>query len=131
MWNACVFLQSTFVVLFPALSNPYTILHRKGLASEPPLLIRLHIFTMPLLRSLTTKIKTAISPSSSPTSPRETSSGFEVLAGRKETDHYAVKRPETNARMDSFIIEESAQEWTHKKQRRVSRFREELGLNEE
>jgi hypothetical protein len=80
-------------------------------------------FKMPILRNLTTKIKTAISPSSSPSSsPTSSPSGFEVLQGRRETDGYTVTRPETNARVDSFMTEETSQA----KQRRVSKFREEL-----
>jgi hypothetical protein len=82
---------------------------------------------MPTLRNLTTRIKTAISPSSSPsTSPTSSpSSGFEVLSGRREGDGFTVKRPETTARVDSFnMTDESSQA----KQKRVSRFREELDV---
>jgi hypothetical protein len=86
---------------------------------------------MPILRNLTTKIKTAISPSgspvTSPTSSPSSSSGFEVLSGRRESDGFTVKRPETTARVDSFMTEETSQA----KQKRVSRFREELGFDEE
>jgi hypothetical protein len=83
---------------------------------------------MPILRNFTTKIKTAITPSSSPvTSPTSTASGFEVLGGRRENDNYMVTRPETSVRVDSF----TSDEWAQKKQRRVSRFREELGGGEE
>jgi hypothetical protein len=84
---------------------------------------------MPTLRNLTTRLKTAISPSSSPTtSPTSATlsptSGFEVLSGRREGDSFTVKRPETNARVDSFTIDETSQA----KQKRVSRFREELDV---
>ncbi|OAK99877.1 hypothetical protein IQ06DRAFT_152246 [Phaeosphaeriaceae sp. SRC1lsM3a] len=80
---------------------------------------------MPILRSLTTKIKVAISPSASPSSsPTSSPTGFEVISGRRESDGYTVKRPETSMRTDSFITDETAQA----KQRRVSRFREELGV---
>ncbi|KAH5214970.1 hypothetical protein HBI62_181510 [Parastagonospora nodorum] len=83
---------------------------------------------MPLLRNLTTKIKTAISPSSSPVaSPTSSPSGFEVLSGRREGDGYTVKRPETSARVDSFMTGEMSQA----KARRVSRFREELEFEHE
>ncbi|KAF1920354.1 hypothetical protein BDU57DRAFT_552770 [Ampelomyces quisqualis] len=85
---------------------------------------------MPLLRNLTTKLKTAMSPSASPSSSPTSApspSGFEVLAGRRESHGFAMKRPETNPRVDSFVTDETSQA----KQRRVSRFREELGLCEE
>lgn len=48
-----------------------------------------------------------------------------------------VKRPETYARMDSFMTEasnasrESNAEYAEKKQRRMSRFREELDVGDE
>jgi hypothetical protein len=78
---------------------------------------------MPILRNFT-----AITPSSSPvTSPTSSASGFEVLGGRRESDNYMVTRPETSVRVDSFTNDE----WAQKKQRRVSRFREELGGGEE
>jgi hypothetical protein len=95
--------------------------------------LRLRIYTnsitMPTLRNLTTRLKTAISPSSSPTtSPTSATSsptsGFEVLSGRREGDAFTVKRPETNARVDSFTTDETSQA----KQKRVSRFREELDV---
>jgi hypothetical protein len=85
---------------------------------------------MPTLRNFTTMIKTAISPSSSPASSPTSSpsSGFEVLSGRREVDGYTVKRPETNARVDSFMTDDMSQT----KHKRVSRFREELdGLSHE
>ncbi|KAI8939623.1 hypothetical protein NX059_003384 [Plenodomus lindquistii] len=102
---------------------------------------------MPLLRNLTTKIKTAISPSSSPTSSPtspETSS-FQVVSGRKEGS-ITVKRPnETPIRMDSFTEGDDKElakprsgsssdgegSFAERKQRRISRFREELGVGDE
>ncbi|KAL5121094.1 hypothetical protein ACEQ8H_000945 [Pleosporales sp. CAS-2024a] len=87
---------------------------------------------MPILRSLTTKIKTAISPSSSPTSPPPSGGGFEVLRGRREGS--AAKRPESSLRVDSFMADETAATAAaaaaaaHMKQKRVSRFREELAF---
>jgi hypothetical protein len=83
---------------------------------------------MALLRTLTTKIKTKMSPSSSPTtSPTSPQvSSFERVSGRKE---FSTQRPETQARIDSFIEDHDVYEApkeTEKKDRRVSRFREEL-----
>lgn len=83
---------------------------------------------MAILRTLTTKIKTKMSPSSSPTtSPTSPQiSSFERVSGRKEI---SMQRPETQARMDSFIGDDDvyeASKETEKKDRRVSRFREEL-----
>ena len=83
---------------------------------------------MALLRTLTTKIKTKMSPSSSPTtSPTSPQvSSFERVDGRKD---YSVQRPETQTRMDSFIEDDDVYEApkeTEKKDKRVSRFREEL-----
>ncbi|KAJ4412788.1 hypothetical protein N0V91_000550 [Didymella pomorum] len=72
---------------------------------------------MAILRTLTTKIKTKMSPTSSPTtSPTSPQvSSFEM-------------RPESQIRMDSFIDDDvyEAPKETEKKDRRVSRFREEL-----
>lgn len=106
---------------------------------------------MPLLRNLTIKLKIAISPSSSPTtSPTSPQiSSFQVVSGRKE-GAVAVKRPsETHLRVDSFIEGEekglkkarsgSSSEaegegegsFAERKQRRISRFREELGAGDE
>ncbi|KAH9862063.1 hypothetical protein IAQ61_010265 [Plenodomus lingam] len=104
---------------------------------------------MPLLRNLTTKIKTAISPSSSPTtSPTSPdTSSFQVVSGRKEGS-MTVNRPgETPLRMDSFLDGEEKQvtkvrsesssegegegNFAERKQRRISRFREELGAGHE
>lgn len=86
------------------------------------------IFNMALLRTLTTKIKTKMSPSSSPTtSPTSPPvSSFERISGRKD---FSVQRPETQTRIDSFIEDDDVCETpkeTEKKNRRVSRFREEL-----
>jgi hypothetical protein len=91
---------------------------------------------MPIFRTLTTKIKTSLSPSSSPeqspTSPQ--ASSFEKLSGRKEVCDITVKRPEVQGRIDSFMSQgsnasnESVEE---KKQRRQSRFREELDFEAE
>ncbi|KAJ8108441.1 hypothetical protein OPT61_g8172 [Boeremia exigua] len=83
---------------------------------------------MALLRTLTTKIKTKMSPSSSPsTSPTSPQvSSFERVSGRKD---FGVERPEAQARMDSLIDDDDVYETpkeTEKKDRRVSRFREEL-----
>ncbi|KAF1946667.1 hypothetical protein EJ02DRAFT_217156 [Clathrospora elynae] len=85
---------------------------------------------MPLLRTLTTKIKTSFSPSpspeTSPTSPKVSS--FAVVSGRKEGGA-TVNKPETQNRVNSFMTQgsnasnESVEE---KKQRRISRFKEEL-----
>lgn len=99
------------------------------------------------LRALTTKIKIAISispsssssssPNSSPTSPSSatspSSSGFEVLSGRRAGAAAAVKRPETQDRIDSYMTHETnssqeSVEWAQKSKKRVSRFREELGV---
>jgi hypothetical protein len=95
---------------------------------------------MPILRTLTMKIKTAISisPSSSPTSSPTGSqtSGFDVVSGRREGG-FTVKRPETSTRMDSFMTDgtsnasQESVDWSQKKTRRVSRFREELGVGDE
>jgi hypothetical protein len=92
---------------------------------------------MPLLRTLTTKIKTAISPSSSPatspTSPQNQTSSFEVVGGRKEGG-ITLKRPETHFRMDSFMTDvsnTSKVDLTENKQRRISRFREELDAGDD
>ena len=89
---------------------------------------------MPILRAITTKIKTAISPSSSPSSSptsstSSTSSGFEVLSGRREGG-CTVKRAETQAREDSFMASRESVV-SNKKQKRVSRFREELGVKDD
>lgn len=96
---------------------------------------------MPIFRTLTTKIKTSLSPSSSPetspdgspTSPQVSS--FERISGRKEGGvSGAVKRPEVQTRVDSYMTQgsnasnESVEE---KKQRRLSRFREELDFEAE
>lgn len=85
---------------------------------------------MALLRTLTTKIKTKMSPSSSPnTSPTSPQvSSFEKVSGRKD---YSVQRPEAQSRIDSFIEDDDVYEApkereSEKKERRVSRFREEL-----
>jgi hypothetical protein len=97
-------------------------------------------FNMPIFRTLTTKLKTSLSPSSpdsspdqSPTSPQVSS--FEKINGRKEGSvGGAVKRPEVQARADSYMTQasnasnESVEE---KKQRRMSRFREELDFEAE
>jgi len=97
------------------------------------------------LRALTTKIKIAISispsssPNTSPTSATSATSGFEVISGRREgssTASFAVKRPETQQRIDSFMTHETnssqeSVEWAQKGKRRVSRFREELGAGDE
>jgi hypothetical protein len=87
--------------------------------------------TMPLLRTLTTKIKTKISPSTSPsTSPTSPQvSSFEKMSGRK--DQGAVQRPESYMRMDSFITPPSTPKETDRKDKRVSRFREELDFGDE
>lgn len=89
---------------------------------------------MPILRTLTTKIKTAISPSTSPVaSPSSPTSGFEVVRGRKETGITAA-RPETDARVDSLMTGGASDEnidQVERKMRRVSRFREELDCNVE
>ncbi|KAF9701163.1 hypothetical protein EKO04_000552 [Ascochyta lentis] len=83
---------------------------------------------MAILRTLTTKIKTKMSPSSSPTtSPTSPQvSSFERVSGRKD---FSMERPVTQMRTDSFIedgdVYEAPKE-TEKKNRRVSRFREEL-----
>ncbi|KAF1928996.1 uncharacterized protein M421DRAFT_4819 [Didymella exigua CBS 183.55] len=82
---------------------------------------------MAILRTLTTKIKTKMSPSSSPaTSPTSPQvSSFERVSGRKD---YSVQGPESQRRMDSFVDDDvyEAPKETEKKDRRVSRFREEL-----
>lgn len=88
---------------------------------------QLSILNMAILRTLTTKIKTKMSPTSSPTtSPTSPQvSSFEMVSGRKD---YSVQRPESQIRMDSFIDDDvyEAPKETEKKDRRVSRFREEL-----
>jgi hypothetical protein len=95
---------------------------------------------MPIFRTLTTKIKTSFSPSSSPdTSPVQSPtslqlSSFEKVSGRKETSDVTAKRPEVQGRIDSFMTQgsnasnESVEE---RKQRRQSRFREELDFETE
>jgi hypothetical protein len=96
---------------------------------------------MPIFRTLTTKLKTSLSPSSSPDSSPDQSptslqvSSFEKGNGRKEAGVTgAVKRPEVQARVDSYMTQasnasnESVEE---KKQRRMSRFREELDFEAE
>ncbi|EDU45822.1 hypothetical protein PtrSN002B_002481 [Pyrenophora tritici-repentis] len=93
---------------------------------------------MPIFRTLTTKLKTSLSASSSPdtspynspTSPHQPSS-FEKVSGRKEgnTSTTANKRPEVQARVDSFMTQGSNmsnESVDEKKRRRISRFREEL-----
>ncbi|KZM23373.1 uncharacterized protein EKO05_0009755 [Ascochyta rabiei] len=83
---------------------------------------------MAILRTLTTKIKTKMSPSSSPTtSPTSPQvSSFERVSGRKD---FSMQRPGTQLRTDSFTqygdVYEAPKE-TEKKEKRVSRFREEL-----
>ena len=105
---------------------------------------------MPLLRTLTTKIKTKISspaasptasPSPSPTSPHVSS--FEKMSGRKDHDqqHHCrhdgavqqQQRPEAYVRADSFISSppSTPKETTDRREKRVSRFREELDFGEE
>jgi hypothetical protein len=96
---------------------------------------------MPIFRTLTTKIKTSLSPSSSPESSPDQSptspqvSSFERISGRKEgAVSGAVKRPEAQTRVDSYMTQgsnasnESVEE---KKQHRLSRFREELDFEAE
>ncbi|RMZ70554.1 hypothetical protein GMOD_00000661 [Pyrenophora seminiperda CCB06] len=93
---------------------------------------------MPIFRTLTTKIKTSFSTSSSPeTSPYNSPtfshqpSSFERISGRKDGNAVVAgnKRPEPQARVDSFMTQgsnmsnDSVEE---KKQKRISRFREEL-----
>lgn len=104
---------------------------------------------MPLLRTLTTKIKTAISPSSSPTAS-PTSPSFQVVSGRKEGGLVIKRTSEAHIRIDSFLDTDERKElaktptrsasssdgegesnFTERKQRRLSRFREELGVGEE
>ncbi|KAH8724549.1 hypothetical protein GQ44DRAFT_251564 [Phaeosphaeriaceae sp. PMI808] len=99
---------------------------------------------MPLFSNLTTKIRTtfSISPSSSPSSSPTSShpsTGFEVRAGRRESG-FVVKRPKTTDRVDSFMTDmmdetpnasQESVDSTPKKQRRVSRFREELSFEDE
>ncbi|KAF2685736.1 hypothetical protein K458DRAFT_416947 [Lentithecium fluviatile CBS 122367] len=93
---------------------------------------------MPILRSLTLKIKTTFSPPSSPitTSP---SSSFEAV-GRKERQRERAQT--TNGSMESITSQEGAEASSHthakvvlegiekvrqeRGQRRMSRFREEL-----
>jgi hypothetical protein len=110
---------------------------------------------MPLLRSLTTKIKTkisspSVSPSTSPTSPQVSS--FEKMSGRRdqhththsltltqkhEQQHQhqhqgAVQRPESYVRVDSFIASPpgTPKEGMARREKRVSRFREELDFGD-
>ena len=98
---------------------------------------------MPIFRTLTTKLKTSLSASSSPESSPEQSptspqvSSFERISGRKEgnaASATASKRPEVQDRVDSFMTQgsnasnESVEE---KKQKRLSRFREELDFEAE
>jgi hypothetical protein len=102
---------------------------------------------MPLLRSLTTKIKTkisspSVSPSTSPTSPQVSS--FEKMGGRRdqhththqhEQQHQhqgAVQRPESYVRVDSFIASPpgTPKESMARREKRVSRFREELDFGD-
>jgi hypothetical protein len=114
---------------------------------------------MPLLRSLTTKIKTkisspSVSPSTSPTSPQVSS--FEKMSGRRdqhthththsltltqkhEQQHQhqhqhqgAVQRPESYVRVDSFIASPpgTPKESMARREKRVSRFREELDFGD-
>lgn len=91
---------------------------------------------MPILRSLTTKIKTVISPSPSPTiSPTSpNTSSFEVIGSRKQGG-VGVTRTDSHTGIDSFIHEELIKaaektEKSEKKERRISRFREELGVGD-
>ncbi|KAF2130065.1 hypothetical protein P153DRAFT_385302 [Dothidotthia symphoricarpi CBS 119687] len=96
-------------------------------------MLKLDTHNMPLLRSITTKIMTVISPSSSPTtSPTSSVSSFEVVSGRKAGGMNA-SRPDVYMRNDSFMHEEmvKAVEKTEKKNRRISRFREELDVGDE
>jgi hypothetical protein len=112
---------------------------------------------MPLLRTLTTKIKTkisspSVSPSTSPTSPQVSS--FEKMGGRRdqhththqhEQQHQhqgAVQRPESYVRVDSFIASPpgtpkviasppgTPKESMARREKRVSRFREELDFGD-
>jgi len=104
---------------------------------------------MPLLRTLTTKIKTAISPSPSPTAS-PTSPSFHVVSGRKEGGLVVKRSSEVHIRIDSFLDTHEAKElaktttrsgsssegegdgnFAERKQRRLSRFREELGAGGE
>ncbi|KAF3047430.1 hypothetical protein E8E12_005937 [Didymella heteroderae] len=75
------------------------------------------------LTPIKTKMSPTSSPTTSPTSPQVSS--FERVGGRKD---YGVQRPESQTRMDSFIDDDvyEAPKETEKKDRRVSRFREEL-----
>ncbi|EFQ87104.1 hypothetical protein CFE70_005507 [Pyrenophora teres f. teres 0-1] len=93
---------------------------------------------MPIFRTLTTKLKTSLSASSSPdTSPynlptsSHQPSSFERVSGRKEENASttANKRPEVQARVDSFMTQGSNmsnESVDEKKRKRISRFREEL-----
>jgi hypothetical protein len=109
---------------------------------------------MPLLRTLTTKIKTkisspSVSPSTSPTSPQVSS--FEKMSGRRDQhtltlththeqqhQHHqhqhqgAVQRPESYVRVDSFIASPpgTPKESMARREKRVSRFREELDFGD-
>jgi hypothetical protein len=109
---------------------------------------------MPLLRTLTTKIKTkisspSVSPSTSPTSPQVSS--FEKMSGRRDQhtltlththeqqhQHHqhqhqgAVQRPESYVRVDSFIVSPpgTPKESMARREKRVSRFREELDFGD-
>jgi hypothetical protein len=75
------------------------------------------------------KIKTAISPATSPVaSPSSPTSSFEVILGRKKSG-FSTKTPESHVRVDSFMTggaSEESLEHVERKTRRVSRFREEL-----
>lgn len=94
---------------------------------------------MPIFRTLTTKLKTSLSsspdssPEQSPTSPQVSS--FAKINGRKEASvSGAVKRPEVQARADSYMTQSSNasnESVEEKKQRRMSRFREELDFEAE
>jgi hypothetical protein len=100
---------------------------------------------MPLLRTLTTKIKTkisspSVSPSTSPTSPQVSS--FEKMGGRRDQHTHtheqhqqhqgAVQRPESYVRVDSFIASPpgTPKESMARREKRVSRFREELDFGD-
>lgn len=114
-------IQRLLVYANPDISDRYT--HTFAVHQHPDSTIN-----MALLRTLTTKIKTKMSPATtpttSPTSPQVSS--FERVSGHKD---YSVPRPETQVRMDSFIDDEDVYEApkeTEKKEKRVSRFREEF-----
>lgn len=90
---------------------------------------------MPLLRSITLKIKTKFTPPSSPTTASPTT-GFQVV-GREERSER--KRAETNISMESFmsddgvsvparvLFESLEKVKAGRKGKRRSKFREELG----